>query len=112
MDKTSLYVKDPFESKYQLLINRIKKLGIKNFKKIFIKVFIDYSQVVDDENLKHYNLIKKIKAWIEFDNIIVDMEANKKSLLVNELFLRAIKLNISLVFISQYYFKVPKTITK
>ena len=34
----------------------------------------------------------------------------KLSLDVAELFLRRIKLNISLVFISQSYFKVPKTI--
>ena len=40
------------------------------------------------------------------------MEFNKKlSSIVTELFLRGRKLNISLVFISQSYFKVPKTIT-
>ena len=39
------------------------------------------------------------------------MEANKKlSPIVTELFLRVRKLNISLVFISQPYFKVPETI--
>ena len=39
------------------------------------------------------------------------MEANKKlSSIATELFLRGKKLNISLVFISQSYFKVPKTI--
>ena len=39
------------------------------------------------------------------------MESNKKlSPIVTELFLRGRKLNISLVFISQSYFKVPKTI--
>ena len=38
------------------------------------------------------------------------MEANKKLCsIVTELFLRGTKLNISLVFISQFYFKVPKT---
>ena len=43
--------------------------------------------------------------------MIVDMEANKKlSPIVTELFLRERKLNFSLVFISQCYFKVPKTI--
>ena len=40
-----------------------------------------------------------------------DKEANKKlSPIVTELFLRGRKLNISLDFISQSYFKVPKTI--
>ena len=46
-----------------------------------------------------------------FDNIIADMESNKKlSPIVTELFLRGRKLNVSLVFISQYYFKVFRTI--
>ena len=43
--------------------------------------------------------------------MIADMEANKKlNPIVTELLLRVRKLNISLVFISQSYFKVPKTI--
>ena len=48
---------------------------------------------------------------IVFDNMITDMESNKKlSPVVTELFLRGSKLNISLVFVSQSYFKVLKTI--
>ena len=47
----------------------------------------------------------------EFDDIIADIEANKKlSPKVIKLFLRGEKLNISFVFISQSYFKVPKNI--
>ena len=43
--------------------------------------------------------------------MIPDMETNKKlSSIATKLFLRGKKLNISLVFISQSYFKVPKTI--
>ena len=46
-----------------------------------------------------------------FDDMIPDMESDKKlSPIVTELFLRGRKLNISFVFISQFYFKVPKTI--
>ena len=33
IDKIYLYVKDPFESKYQLLINEYEKAGIKKLKK-------------------------------------------------------------------------------
>ena len=48
---------------------------------------------------------------IVFDDKIADIESNEKlSPIVTELFLRGRKLNISLVFISQSYFKVPKTI--
>ena len=44
------------------------------------------------------------------DDIIADMECNNKLCpIITELFLRGRKLNISLVFISQSYFKVPKT---
>ena len=46
-----------------------------------------------------------------FDDMIADMEANKKlSTIVAELFLRGRKFNISLVFISKFYFKMSKTI--
>ena len=48
---------------------------------------------------------------IVLDDMTADLESNKKlSPIVNELFSRRIKLNFLLVFISQYYFKVPKTI--
>ena len=46
-----------------------------------------------------------------FDYMIADMEANKNvSPIATELFLIERKLNTSLVFITQTYFKVPKTI--
>ena len=46
IDKIYLYVKDPFESKYQLLINGRERVGIENLKNP--RVFIDYSQTIDD----------------------------------------------------------------
>ena len=46
-----------------------------------------------------------------FDDMIADMKYNKKLRpKITELFLRERKLNIPLVFVSQSYFKVPKTI--
>ena len=48
---------------------------------------------------------------VVLDDVIVDMEANKQlSFIVTEMFLRGRKFNISLVVISQSYFKVLKTI--
>ena len=48
---------------------------------------------------------------IVFDDVIADMEANKKlSPVVIKLFLSVRKFNISLVFMSQCYCKVPKII--
>ena len=46
------------------------------------------------------------------DDIIADMESNKElSLIVTEVYLRWRQLNVLLVFISQFHFKVPKTIS-
>ena len=60
--------------------------------------------------MKDYNPTKKRIVLTVFDDVI-DMESNKKlSLMVTKVFLRGRKLNISLVFISQPYFKLPKTI--
>ena len=56
-------------------------------------------------------IIQQRKVLIGFDEMIADMEGNKKLIyIVDEFFLRGRKLNISLVFISRYYFRVPKTI--
>ena len=53
----------------------------------------------------------KNKILIVFDDMIADMIHNKKlNSIVTELFIRGRKLNISLVFITQSYFKVPKDV--
>ena len=75
--------------------------------------FIDYSETLDDvyESLEQYNWTKKRRVLIVFDDMTADMESNEKlSPIIIELFLRRRKLNISLVFISQSYFKVHRTI--
>ena len=86
-DKIDFFAKDPFKSKYQLLINEREKVGIKKLKNP--EAFIDYSQTTDDvyENLEGYNPTKKTKAVIVFDSMIADMKYNKKlSPIVTELF--------------------------
>ena len=63
------------------------------------------------KSIEKYNPNKKPKKLILFDDVIADMLINKKlSLIVTELFIRGIKLNIFLVFITQSYFAVPKII--
>ena len=62
-------------------------------------------------NFEEYNSNKKSKILIVFDDMTADMLSNKKpNPIVNELFIRGRKLNISLAFISQSYFTVPKNI--
>ena len=60
-------------------------------------------------NIDEYNLDNENKILIGFDDMIADMIHNKKlDSIVTELFIRGRKLNISLVFITQSHFKVPK----
>ena len=81
IDKIYLHVKDPFESKYQLLINGRAKVGSEILKNS--KPFIDYSQTIDHvyENLENYNPTKKRKVLIGFDGMVVHIESNKKLIL-------------------------------
>ena len=61
--------------------------------------------------IEDYNPNKKRKVLIVFDDMIADMINNKKlNSIVTELFIRGRKLNISVVFITQSYFKVPKDV--
>ena len=63
------------------------------------------------KNIEEYNPSKKRKILIVFDNMIADMLSNDKgNPIVTELVIRDRKLNISLVFITQSYFAVPKNI--
>ena len=62
-------------------------------------------------NINDYNPNKENKILIVFDDMIADMINNKKlNSIVAELFIRGRKLNISLVFITQSYFKVPRDV--
>ena len=108
IDKIYSYVKDPIESKYQLLINGRKKVRIEDLKDS--EAFIDYPQTIDCvcENLEDYNPTKKEGVLIVLDDIKADMESNKKGPIVTEL---SLKEENSIFHSSQSYFKVPKTIT-
>ena len=106
-----LYAKDPYETKYQYLINKREKVGLDHFKEP--KTFIEYSNDMEDvfKNIENYNPGKKRKILTVFDDMIGDMINNKKlNPVVTELFIRGRKLNISIVFITQSYFKVPKDV--
>ena len=111
MNEIYLYAKDPDEAKYQLLINKRESTGLKHLNDS--KAFIRYSNDMDDicKNIENYNPNKKRKILIVFDDLIVDTLSNKKlSPIETELFIKRRKLIISLVFITQSYFAVPKNI--
>ena len=109
IDKIYLYANDPYESKYQYLISKRESKGINHFNDP--KAFIEYSNDMHDvyKNIDDYNPDKENKILIVFDGMIADMIHNKKlNSIVTQLFIRGRKLNISLAFITQSYFKVPK----
>ena len=93
IDQIYLYAKDPYEAKYQYLINKREKVGLDLFDDP--KAFMEYSNGMQDvyKNIEKYNPGKKHKVLIVFDDMIADIINNKK--------LRGIKLNISFVFITQ-----------
>ena len=109
IDKVYLYAKDPYESKYQYLINKREKVVLDQFKDP--KAFMEYSNDMEDvyKNIENYNPRKKCKILIVFDDRIADMINNKKlNPVVTGLFIRGRKL--SFVIITQSYFKVPKDV--
>ena len=111
IDKFYLYTKYPYEAKYQFLIKKRERTGFKHFNDS--KAFNEYPNDMDDiyKNIKEYNPNKKGKILIVFDDMIADMLSNRKlNSIVPELFIRGRKLNISVVFITQSYFAVPKNV--
>ena len=63
------------------------------------------------ENIDDYKLGKKRKKLIVFDDMIADIMTNRRfQVIIKELFIRCRKLNISLAFITQSYFFVPKDV--
>ena len=107
IDKIYLYAKDTNEPKYQYLINKREQAGIKNLNDPH--AFIEYSNDMNDvlENTNNYNKNKtrEKKVLIVFDDMIADiMRSEKFKAIVKELFVRCRKLNISIVFITQFLF--------
>ena len=106
-----MYAKDPYEDKYQFLIKKRESIGLNHFNDP--EAFIEYSNDMHDvyKNIDHYNPDKEKKILIVFDDMIADMINNKKlNSIITELFIRGRKLNISLVFVTQSYLKVPKDV--
>ena len=114
------------------LIKNLEDIGIKYLNDP--KAFIEYSAHMDDvnNNFDKYNPTRNRKILIAFGGMIADIMINKKfqisifffsgpaqaglkkkiffQAIIKELFIRFRKLNISLVFITQSYFSVPKEV--
>ena len=109
IDKIYLYAKDIDERKYQFLINKREQAGLKNLNDS--KTFIEYSNNMSDalDDINNYNKNRRKKVLIVFDDMIADIEYNKDfKKIIKELFYRARKINVSIVFITQSYFRTLK----
>ena len=111
IDEIYLFTKDPFEAKYQFLINKRDSTGLKDLNDS--KAFIEYSNDMDGiyKNIEEYIPNKQLKILIHFGDMIADMPSHKKlNPIVTELFVKGRKPNISLLFIRQSYFFCQKTL--
>ena len=75
--------------------------------------FIECSNTMNDlyENIDEYNQSRKRKILIAFDDMVADIMTNKLfQAIIKELFIRCRKLSISLAFITQSHFSVPKDV--
>ena len=109
IDKIYLYAKDTDEEKYQYLINKREQARIKNLNNPH--AFTEYSNDMNDvlEDINNYNKKRDTKVLIIFDDMIADiMRSEKFKAIVKGLFNRCRKLNISIAFITQSYFRTPK----
>ena len=109
IDKIYFYPKDINEPKYQYLINKREQAGIKNLNDPH--AFIEYSDDMDDEldDINNYNKNRDKMVLIVFDDMIIDIEYNKNfKRIIKELFYRSRKINVSIVFITQSYFRTLK----
>ena len=112
IDKIYLYAKDLHEPKYEYLINRKEQAGIKDLNDPY--AFIEYSDDMNDvlDDINSYNKNRDKKVLIVFDDMIADIEYNKNfKRIIKELFYRARKINVSIVFITQSYFRALKDAT-
>ena len=112
IDKIYLDAKDPYEAKYHYFINKREKVGLDHLEDP--KAFIEYSNDMQDiyKNIEDYNPSKNRKMLIIFDDRIADIINSNKRLnpVVTENFIRGHKTNISSIFLTQSYFKVPKDV--
>ena len=109
IDKIYLYAKDIHEPKYEYLINKREQAGIKNLNDPH--AFIEYSDDMDDvlDDINNYIKNRDKKVLIVFDDMIADIEYNKKfKRIIKELFYRAHKINVPIIFIMQSYFRALK----
>ena len=107
VDKICFYEKDLSEPKYEF---KREDVGTKYCNDP--STFIETSNTMDGicENMEDYNQRRKRKILIAFDDMIADLSNKIFEAIIKELFIKCRKVNISLVFITQSFFTVPKDV--
>ena len=110
-----MHAKDPYEAKYQYLINKREGVGIDHFNDP--KAFIEYPNDMHNvyKNIDECDPDKENKILIVFDDMTADITKNKKlNSIVTKLFIRGTQLNIYLILnislVTNSYFEVPKDV--
>ena len=107
LDKTFheiiICVKSSDEPLYELLIQKLKNVSV--FENGEVPDISNYSSI--DKTTKRLKKNDNKQRLIVFDDLILDKEANKKA---SEYYIKARKLNFSMVYIGQSYYQIPKMI--
>ena len=108
--KIYLCSKDLSKSKHEPLIKKREDVETNHYNDP--NAFTECLNRMDDvyQNIDDDNPGRKRKMLIKFDDMIADIMSDKKFQAIKKLFIRCKKLNISLVFITQSYFSVPKDV--
>ena len=113
IDKICLYAKDPYESKYEFLVNKRESTRLKHFNDP--KAFIEYSNNMQSfyKNIEEYNTDRDCKILIVFDNMIADIINNKElNSIVNELLIRDRKLKFLLFLLHNHILRFQKMLNQ
>ena len=105
IDKLCLYAKNLSEPKYKYLIKKRENAGINHLNNS--KPFIECSNTVDNvyESIDDYNLSRKRKILVVFNDMIADIITKKKfQAIIKDLFIGSRKLHILLAFITVSFF--------
>ena len=99
--KMYFHARDLNKPKYQFLIEKRENIGIKHYNDP--NAFVECSNTIEVyDNIDDYNLSRKRKKSIVFDDMIADIMENRRfQAIMKKLFVRFRKLNSSLVFIIQ-----------
>ena len=105
-----MYAKNPYEAGNQYLINKRGKVGLNDYEILKLLLNIQIICKISKKILKN-TIWKKCEVLILFGDMIAHVINSKEiNPVIIKFFIRHRNLSISIVFIEQQYFKVPKEV--